>query len=123
MEKSSNILVKTIIFIITVAIICLLFFGLSDSEKTDLELVSFGFSMFAIFVVYLSALLPGMIGTKTLSDADVISAGIIYAIMVFVVNYVFKIEEMRPLIVYNIAAILVYLLLFTIVVLMKKKHS
>lgn len=122
-NRGSNSLVKTIIFLVIAGLTCLLFFGLGDTDKTDLQLVSFGFIMFAELVIYLSVLLPGLIGTTKLTDADVISVGILYAIASFGINFVFSssITEMRPLIVYNIAAILVYLLIFAVVVLMKKK--
>ena len=122
-NRSSNLLLKTIIFLIVVGFTCLIFFGLGDTDKSDMQLVAFGFIMFAELVIYLSALLPGLIGTTKLTDADVISCGILYALGSFAINYLFlgSITEMRTLIVYNIAAILLYLLLFVIVVLMKKK--
>ena len=37
--KNSNLLIKTIIFILVVALTCLIFFGLGDSNKTDMELI------------------------------------------------------------------------------------
>lgn len=122
-NRGSNTLVKTIIFLIIAGLTCLLFFGLGDTDKTDLQLVAFGFIMFAELVIYLSVLLPGLIGTTKLTDADVISVGILYAIASFGINCVFlgSFTEMRPLIVYNAAAILVYLLIFAVVVLTKKK--
>ena len=121
MEKSSNILLKTIVFVIVVAITCLLFFGLSEGDKTDVQLVSFGFLVFAEFVIYASFLLPNIIGGKKLNSADIISAGVLYGIASFILNYVIVIGEMRPLIIYNIIAILLYLLIFAAVMLMKKK--
>ena len=122
-NRGSNTLLKTIIFLIIAGFTCLIFFGLGDTEKTDMQLVGFGFIMFAELVIYLSAILPGLIGTKNLTDADVISVGILYALGSFAINYLFldSITEMRYLIVYNVGAILLYLLLFSIVTLTKKK--
>lgn len=121
MENNSNSLAKTIIFVIAVAITCLVFFGLGDEDKTDMQLVSFGFLLFAELVVYLSVLLPGVLGNKKLSGADVISLGILYAIAVVFLNYFVNFVEMRPLVIYNIIAILLYLLLFAVVLMGKKK--
>ena len=119
--NSSNALVKTIIFIIIAGITCLIFFGLGSDDKTDMELVSFGFLMFAELVVYLSALIPAMINSKKLSGADVISLAILYAVADVFINYFMIFEEMRHLIIFNVIAILLYLLLLSVVVLTKKK--
>jgi hypothetical protein len=121
LNKGSNSLIKTLVFLIIVSLYCLLFFGLGDSNKTDMQLASFGFIMFAILVVYLSSLLPGVIGSKRLTTADAVSAGMIYAIAAFIINHIVVFTEMKTLVVINFAAILAYLLLFTIVVSMKKK--
>lgn len=122
-KRGSNYLIKTIIFIVIAALTCLLFFGLGSEKKKDLELVSFGFLMFAEVVVYVSALLPGLIGTTNLSDADVISLGGLYAITSLLINFIIKITPMRTLIVINVAAILIYVILFFIVLLNKKKKK
>ncbi len=120
-NKGSNSLIKTVIYLILVALYCLLFFGLGNSEKTDMQLASFGFIMFAMLVVYLSCLLPGVIGSQRITTADAVSASIIFAIAVFIINQIVVFTEMKTLVVINFAAILAYLLLFTVVVLMKKK--
>lgn len=122
-KRGSNYLIKTIIFVVIAALTCLLFFGLGNEKKEDLELVSFGFLMFAEVVVYVSALLPGLIGTTNLTDADVISLGALYAIASLLINFVIKLTPMRTLIVINVAAILVYVILFFIVLLNKKKKK
>lgn len=122
-KRGSNYLIKTIIFVVIAALTCLLFFGLGSENKEDLELVSFGFLMFAEVVVYVSALLPGLIGTTNLSDADVISLGGLYAITSLLINFIIKIAPMRTLIVINVAAILAYVILFFIVLLNKKKKK
>lgn len=122
-KRGSNYLIKTIIFVVIASLTCLLFFGLGSENKEDLELVSFGFLMFAEVVVYVSALLPGLIGTTNLSDADVISLGGLYAITSLLINFIIEITPMRTLIVINVAAILVYVILFFIVLLNKKKKK
>lgn len=117
----NNFLIKTIMFIIVTAITCLVFFGLCSDEKTDLELVSFGFLLFAELVVYLSIIIPGMVDSKNVTGADIVSIGVLYALTVVILNYHFSFTEMRPLIIYNVIAILIYLLVFSSVLLMKKK--
>jgi uncharacterized integral membrane protein len=122
-KRGSNYLIKTIIFVIIIALTCLLFFGLGNENKTDLELTGFGFLIGAEVVIMLSTILPGLIGTTNLSDADVISLGVLYGIASVIINIVLKLETMRTLIVLNIAAILVYLILFFVVLMNKKKAN
>ena len=122
-KRGSNYLIKTIIFVIIIALTCLLFFGLGNENKTDLELTGFGFLIGAEVVIMLSTILPGLIGTTNLSDADVISLGVLYGIASVIINIVLKLETMRTLIVLNIAAILVYLILFFVVLKNKKKAN
>ena len=122
-KRGSNYLIKTIIFVIIIALTCLLFFGLGNENKTDLELPGFGFLIGAEVVIMLSTILPGLIGTTNLSDADVISLGVLYGIASVIINIVLKLETMRTLIVLNIAAILVYLILFFVVLMNKKKAN
>lgn len=59
-NKNSNIIVKTIIFILVACLTCLIFFGLNEDTKTEMELIAFGFLMFAELVTYISALIPGI---------------------------------------------------------------
>ena len=122
-KRGSNYLIKTIIFVIIIALTCLLFFGLGNENKTDLELTGFGFLIGAEVVIMLSTILPGLIGTTNLSDADVISLGVLYGIASVIINIILKLETMRTLIVLNIAAILVYLILFFVVLMNKKKAN
>ena len=120
-ENNSNTLLKTIIFVIVLALTCLLFFGLGNSNKTSIQLIQFGFLVFAELVVYLSTIVPSMLNSKKLTSADIISAGILYAIGAFIINVKLSfINDIKTLVVYNVAAILAYLLLIAIVVAMKK---
>ncbi len=121
MEKNSNNLIKTIIFVVIVAITCLIFFGLNESDKTDVQLVSFGFILFAEFAIYASILLSTIFNERKLNSADIISTGVLYAIGSFLINTILNINEMRPLIIYNIIAILIYIALLSSVILIKKK--
>ncbi len=125
MEKSSNGLLKTIIFVIIAGITCLLFFGLGNEDKTEMQLWAFVFILFAELVVYFSTLMPGMLTGTKVTGADAISAGLVYGVAALLINTVFfsSIDTLRTLIVINVAAILAYLLLFALVVLMKKKKE
>ncbi len=114
----SNWLYSTIIYVLVVALTCLLFFGLAEADKTDLELVSFGFLIGSITVIYLSVLISGFIRSK---NSDVIATGCAYAVFSYLVNYVFEISTMKTLIIYNVVAIILYLLLVTVVLVPRKK--
>lgn len=114
----SNWLYSTIIYVLVVALTCLLFFGLAETSKTDMELVAFGFLIGAETVIYISILISGFIKKK---NTDVIATGCAYAVFAYLVNYVFNITTMKTLIIYNIVAIILYLLLVTIVLVPRKK--
>lgn len=123
-KKNSNFLAKTLVFIIVLALTCLLFFGLFEEKKTDLQLVSFGFFIFAELVIYLSALLPTIFNQKfEKNKADIISAGVLYGLASLLINCIFisYITTMRLLLVLNISLILIYLLIFTIVIIQKRR--
>ena len=101
-----------------------MFFGLGDSDKTTNQLISFGFIIFAELVIYLSTLAGGMIESKKVTEADIISAGVLYAIASFIINLRFSyVVDTKTLIVINVAAILAYLLLLVVVVAMKKNKK
>jgi hypothetical protein len=69
--------------------------------------------------------MPGMLTGTKVTGADAISAGLVYGVAALLINTVFfsSIDTLRTLIVINVAAILAYLLLFALVVLMKKKKE
>lgn len=125
MEKKkgkSNNLIKTILFLVIVLLTCLLFFGLGSEKKEDLELVSFGFFMFSEVVLYIMTLLPSLVETKSLSSSDITSVGFLYLITSLFINFIIIINPMRTLVVINIASILVYIILFLIILLNKRKR-
>ncbi len=114
----SNWLFSTVAYVLVTALVCLLFFGLGDSDKTDIQLVAFGFILGALAVIYISVLVAGFMRNK---NGDVIAAGVLYAIASFFINYVFTITTIKTLVVFNIALIIVYLLLLAILLIPKKK--
>ena len=114
----SNWLFSTIAFVLVVALTCLLFFGLGPEDKTDIQLVAFGFILGAEAVIYLSVLIAGFMRSK---NGDVIAAGVLYAIASFVINYVLDITTIKTLVVFNISLIIVYLLLLSVLLIPKKK--
>ena len=120
-SNESNNLLKTIALIIIIAITCLIFFGLNENSKTDVEIISFVFIIFTEVIVYFSFMLPNILNTKKLNNYDIISAGLLYALISLTINFAAKITEIRPLIVYNIIALLIYFLIFIIAILIKKK--
>ncbi len=120
-SNESNILLKTIALIIIISITFLLFFGLNENSKTDVEIISFCFIILTEIVVYISFILPNLFNTKKLNKYDIISAGLLYAAISITINLPLKIAEARPLIIYNVIAILIYFLIFIISILIKKK--
>ena len=120
--KNSNILIKTIIFILVVALSSLIFFGLGSNNKTDLELVSFGFITFSELILYLTILIPSFINLKRLNNSDFISVGIFYFIGSIIINLIFlnNFNEIKTLVIYNIIEMIIFMILFSIISLRKK---
>lgn len=121
-SKNSNILIKTIIFILVVGISCLIFFGLNEDTKTEMELTAFGFLMFAELITYITALIPGIKKFKKVEETDIVSLGILYFITSIVINCICysSIESIRFLVVTNIIVIFLYMILFCLLLLKKK---
>lgn len=119
---SKNILIKTIIFILAVALTSLIFFGLGNEDKTEMELTAFIFLMASEFIVYLSVLIPSLLNLKKLKDSDIISCGILFMIATILINCVFfsSIKDLKTLIIYNSIDIIVFLIIFSLVSLKKK---
>lgn len=119
--KTNNI-IKVIAFVIFIGLCCLLFFGLGEA-KTELQIVGFSFMMFAALTVCLSAILPSMFNTKKLEVSDFVSISIMYAMVSFFINQVFlnDIAAMKDLIIYNVSAILVFILILCFVIINKKQ--
>lgn len=114
----TNWLTSTIVYVLIIALTCLLFFGLGESDKTEIQLVAFGFLIGAITVVYLSVLIAGFVRSR---NADIVSAGLLFAVAAFLINNVFDITTTKTLVIINIAAIIIYLLLLTVLFMPKKK--
>ena len=122
-NKSSNILIKTIIFILAIAIACLVYFGLGKENKTDMELVAFGFLMFAALVTYITILIPSIKQFKKLEGSDVIACGVLYLIASAITNCVLfnNFEDMKSLVIVNVIEIIIFMIIFCMVMLRKKK--
>ena len=116
--KNENYFVKTILFILVLALSCLLFFGLGSSEKTTYELFSFGILVFSEFLVYISIIISNIRKDNSL---DLVLASILYAIASTFLNYVIKVSIMKELIVWNVAVFIVYLIFVVLVVNSKKR--
>ncbi len=122
-SNNSNTIIKTIIFILVVGLSCLVFFGLNEDKKTDMELIAFGFLMFAELVTYISALIPSLKILKKVESSDIVSCGILYLITSIVINCVCfsSIDSVRYLVIVNIIVIIVYIILFCLTLLRKKE--
>lgn len=122
-SNNSNTIIKTIIFILVVGLSCLIFFGLNEDKKTDMELIAFGFLMFAELVTYISAIIPSLKILKKVESSDIVSCGILYLITSIVINCVCfsSIDSVRYLVIVNIIVIIVYIILFCLTLLRKKE--
>ena len=121
-EKSSNSLIKTMIFILTVGLSCIIFFGLMEGKKTEMEYTAFGLVLFALLIVYISVLIAGIKNYKKLNSTDIVSFGILYFLTNIITNiFCFNsISSLKSLILINSIEIIVFMILICIVMLKKK---
>ena len=122
-NKNSNILIKTIIFILAIAVACLIYFGLGKENKTDMELVAFGFIMFGALVAYITILIPSLKQFKKLEGSDVIAGGVLYLLATIITNSLLydKFQDMKSLVIVNIIEIIVFMIIICSVMLRKKR--
>ena len=121
-EKSSNSLIKTMIFILTVGLSCIIFFGLMEGKKTEMEYTAFGLVLFALLIVYISVLIAGIKNYKKLNSTDIVSFGILYFLTNIITNiFCFNsISSLKSLILINSIEIIIFMILICIVMLKKK---
>ncbi len=123
-EKSSNILIKTLIFILTIGLSCIIFFGLMEGNKTEIDYTAFGLILFAELIVYLSIAIAGRKKAGKLNGTDIISFGLLYFITNIITNWfcLSSIGTLRLLIIINSIEIIIFLILMCLVALKKKEN-
>lgn len=117
-KKDNNIVVKTIVFVLIVALTFLIFFGLGNESKTEMELISFFMVVFAELLIFLSTIIPSLLNKNPI---DPLSASCLYAVGVIILNYIIKLTTIKELIIWNVALFIVYLIVLVIVLFTKKK--
>jgi len=108
MKEKNNYLVKSIIFILVIAISCLLFFGLGNATKSTNELISFGILVFSEVLIFASIIISSL---KKDKSGDLLSLSILYTLATLILNYLIKISVTKDLIIWNIVLFLIYLII------------
>ena len=108
MKEKNNYLVKSIIFILVIAISCLLFFGLGSATKTTNQLISFGVLVFSEVLIFASIIISSL---KKDKSSDLLSLSILYTLATLILNYLIKISVTKDLIIWNIVLFLIYLII------------
>ena len=121
--NNSNILVKTCIFILTIALTCVIFFGFMEGVKTEVDYTAFGLILFAELVLYLAIVIASKKKEGKLNSSDVASLGIIYFIANFITNCLClsSIANIKNLLLINAVEVIVFLILICLVLLKKKE--
>lgn len=117
-KKDNSIIVKTIVFILVVALTFLVFFGLGSDKKAEMELISFFIVVFAELLIFLSTVIPTILNKDPM---DALSASSLYAVGAIILNYIVKLSTIKELIIWNVALFIVYLIVLVIVLFRKKK--
>lgn len=120
-ENNSNILIKTMILVLTIGLSCLIFFGFMEGAKTALEYTAFGLVLFAELVLYISIVASGS-SKRKLNSSDIISFGVIYFIANIITNlFCFKsITSLKYLLLINGVEMIIMMIIICIVMLKKK---
>ena len=123
-ENNSNILVKTIIFILAIALSCIIFFGFMDCVKTEIDYTAFGLILFAELVFYISIIAASKKKSGKLNSADITSFGALYFITNFITNCIClkSIETLKMLILINSVEVIIFMILICIVLLKKRTN-
>ena len=123
-ENSSNILAKSCIFILAIALTCVIFFGFMEGAKTEVDYTAFGLILFAELILYIAVIVSSKKKAGKLNSSDVASLGIIYFITNFITNCLClkTIGTLKMLLLINAVEIIVFLILICIVLLRKKEN-
>lgn len=121
MEKNnSNILVKTMILVLFIALSCVIFFGFMEGNKTAMEYTAFGLVLFALLIVYITSIVAK--NRKKLNSSDIFSFGILYFLTNIITNiFCFNmIGNLKMLILINSIEVIIILIIICMVILKKK---
>ena len=123
MSKNKKIIL-TIALLIIVALSFLLFFGIGENKKSDIQIASFIFIVLDELITY--GIILGTTNKKNnaFSISGLVSITVIYLIISLIFNglLIGIFNSLRNILVFNFSAILIYALIIAVIFLAKKEE-
>lgn len=121
--KNKKNAVLCIALIIVIAFSLLLFFGIGEKQKTEIQISSFIFAIVTELVIFCNIFLMLNKKLNTFSVAGLSSTTFLYAgsSLLFNILLVDIFTTLRGILVFNFSILLIYLFIDTIIILFKKE--
>lgn len=115
--------ILTISLLIIIILSFVLFLGIGDNSKTLIQIISFVFIIIDEIIVYSTVLLLTERRQKAFSIAGIYSITSIYIVSSLIINVILKniIFNLKTLLITNLAVLLTYLFITTLILLSKEE--
>lgn len=123
MKNKKNIILS-IALIIVIAFSFVIFYGVGDSPKTEIQTISFVFIIITELVVFANSLLITNKKMNMFAIAGLSTTTFLYAVVSIIINILAMglFTTIKSIIVFNISIILIYLFIDTMIILFKKEN-
>ena len=103
----------------------LIFFGIGNAEKTQMQISSFIFVLLTEIIIFANIIILTSKKLNTFAIAGISSSTIIYAIISLIVNILFVgvFKTIRTNLVFNFGLLLIYVFVVVMVMLFKKEEK
>ena len=111
--------------IIAILFSFLIFFGIGNAEKTQMQISSFIFVLLTEIIIFANIIILTSKKLNTFAIAGISSSTIIYAIISLIVNILFVgvFKTIRTNLVFNFGLLLIYVFVIVMVMLFKKEEK
>ena len=111
--------------IIAILFSFLIFFGIGNAEKTQMQISSFIFVLLTEIIIFANIIILTSKKLNTFAIAGISSSTIIYAIISLIVNILFVgvFKTIRTNLVFNFGLLLLYVFVVVMVMLFKKEEK
>lgn len=123
MKNKKNIILS-IALIIVIAFSFVIFYGVGDSPKTEIQTISFVFIIITELVVFANSLLITNKKMNMFAIAGLSTTTFLYAVVSIIINILAMglFTTIKSIVVFNISIILIYLFIDTMIILFKKEN-
>lgn len=117
--------ITTIGLIIAILLSFLIFFGIGNAEKTQMQISSFIFVLLTEVIIFANIIILTSQKLNTFAIAGISSSTFLYSIISLIVNTVFVgiFKTIRTNLVFNFGLLLIYVFILVMVMLFKKEEK